>query len=145
MYSFVLQHVVCLENVVLQYIWKKTKKGDNFPEGTYSLFSNNHQSQMHKEAGGKLRKKSGSHSSGKKKSSFHGLKELFHGFVFTGVTHSQEPLLDTYSRFTSSNFHIYVHGALKYFQKKWSQRTTQIQTEGLGGFGWWSIGPGKGL
>lgn len=70
-----------------------------------SLFSN-HQSQMHREAGGKRRGRSDSQSSGKKeKSSFNGLKKLFHGFPFTGGMHSQELLVDTHSRFKSSNFH----------------------------------------
>lgn len=98
---------------------KIPKKGDTFPEGTYSLFLNNYQSQLHKEAGGKRKKRSDSQSSGKKKrNSFHGLKKPFHGFDSTGVMHSQEPLLDTYSKFTSSNFQIYVYGAVEYFQKQ---------------------------
>lgn len=66
----------------------------------------------------KRRQRSDSQSSGKKeKSSFHILKKLFHGFAFTGVLHSQEPLLDTYSRFATPNFHVYVYGALQYCQK----------------------------
>lgn len=78
---------------------------------------------MHKEAGGKRRKRRDSQSSGKKKrNGFHGLKKLFHGFAFIGVVHSQEPLLDTYSRFTDPNFCINVCGALEYFQKKGSQK-----------------------
>lgn len=74
---------------------------------------------MHKEAGGKRKKMSDSQSSGKKKrNSLHGLKKPFHGFDFTGVMHSQEPLLDTYFKFTNSNFQVYVYGAVEYFQKQ---------------------------
>ena len=71
---------------------------------------------MHKEAGGKRRGRSDSQSSGKKeKSSFNGVKKLFHGFPFTGGMHPQEPLSDTHSRFESSNFH-------KHFVCVWCSR-----------------------
>ena len=118
-------------------------KAWHFLKFSNSSLLSNHQSQKHKEAGGKKRGRSDSQSSGKKeKSSFVGLKKMFHGLPFARCMHSQKPSSGTCSRFKSSNFHkcfVCVLCSRILPEKTWT-RKKQIEIEGLGGVGWWSTG-----